>query len=202
MITLASKQMHRLSNHIKSSAPWLFAQEFFNKPGALGAVWPSSGRLASRMAAHVPETGQGLVIELGGGTGAVTQALLEYGITLERLLVIERSPIFVQHLRLRFPGLTIVQGDAAQLSDLIPADTKIDAIVSSLPLRSLPNDEAKAILAQWRHVLAVRGILIQFTYDLRSMHWHFMMDFVEHTSDIVWGNFPPARVAAFELRRD
>ncbi|WP_228124582.1 class I SAM-dependent methyltransferase [Glaciimonas soli] len=199
---LSSGYMQRIAGYVKNSVPWLFAQEFFNKPRALGAVWPSSDRLAWRMAAHVPENGHGLVIELGGGTGAVTKALLERGIAVERLLVIERSPLFVQHLRQRFPHVTIVLGDAAQLADLLPANTHIDAIVSSLPLRSLPTHEAKAILAQWQRALAARGILIQFTYDLRAMHNRVLVDFVERASDIVWANFPPARVAAFEFSKN
>src|SRR3954453_18339342 len=92
------RAVKRASRAVHVSAPWLFAREWLNKPSAVGAVWPSSSQLAKGMAARVPSCGDGLVVELGGGTGAVTQALLERGINPKRLMVIERSPAFVQHL--------------------------------------------------------------------------------------------------------
>ena len=61
-------------------ARWLFAREMFSRPATVGAIGPSSGRLARSVASRVPCLGDGLVVELGGGTGAVTQALLQRGI--------------------------------------------------------------------------------------------------------------------------
>ncbi|ANB72670.1 hypothetical protein AYM40_10030 [Paraburkholderia phytofirmans OLGA172] len=65
----------------------------------------------------VPVKGTGLVVELGAGTGAVIQALLDHGIQADRLLIIERSAALVTHLRSRFPRLRIIQGDAGTLGD-------------------------------------------------------------------------------------
>ena len=56
--------------------------------------------------------------------------------------MIERSTAFVQHLRARFPGVAILHGDAADLGRLLPRSSRIDAIVSSLPLLSLPAGAA------------------------------------------------------------
>src|SRR5512143_2865500 len=91
----------------------LFAWEMLRRPSAVGAIWPSSRRLAKNVASRVPVSGDGLVIELGGGTGVVTHALLQRGIAPGRLVVIERSAVFVRHLRKRFPDVQIVHGDAA-----------------------------------------------------------------------------------------
>ena len=109
----------------QSCASGLFAREMFSRPAAVGAIWPSSGRLARSVASRVPRLGDGLVLELGGGTGAVTHALLERGIAPERLAVVEFSPIFVRFLRTRFPGVTILQGDAAELGKLLPRGSRI-----------------------------------------------------------------------------
>src|SRR5512140_2185301 len=73
----------------KIHAPWLFARELISQPSAVGAIWPSSGRLARSVASLVPNRGRGLVVELGGGTGAMTHALLQKGIAPERLMVVE-----------------------------------------------------------------------------------------------------------------
>ncbi len=190
----------RLASAGQSCAPWLFAREMFRQPAAVGAIWPSSRRLARSLASRVPRHGDGLVVELGGGTGAVTHALLQRGIAPARLTVIECSPVFVRYLRARFPGITILQGDAAELGELLPRGSCIDAIVSSLPLRSLPAREAAAIVAQWSALVRDGSIVVQFTYDLRSTEHLSLPGFLQHASDIVWANLPPARVLALQHR--
>ncbi len=180
--------------------PWLFARELFRGPGRVGAICPSSARLAQRMAAHVEPTGKGLVVELGAGTGVVTQALLDRGIAPERLVVIERSPAFVRHLRARFPGLSVILGSAAELADLLEHAGPVDAIVSSLPLRTLPIDDVTAIVGQWHRLLAADGVAVQYTYDLRDCGRLATHGFAVRANEIVWGNLPPARVLAFERR--
>ena len=173
----------------------LFAREWIGKPAAVGAICPSSRRLARRIAGHVP-AGDGLVIELGGGTGIVTQALLESGVPPERLIVVERAAAFVRHLRDRFLDVPVVHGDAARLTHFLRPDVRVDAIVSCLPLRSLPRRETAAIVGQWHQVLDTNGVVIQFTYDIRP--GRHVADshpgFVICSSRIVWANVPPARV--------
>ena len=188
----------RFTNAWLSYAPWVFAREMFSQPAAVGAIWPSSRRLARSLASRVPLHGDGLVVELGGGTGVVTHALLQRGIAPARLVVIERSAAFVRHLRVRFPGTIVVQGDAAELESLLPRGSRIDAIVSSLPLRSLPSREAAAIVAQWRALIADGGIVVQFTYALSGTEHQRLQGFLQRWSRIVWANLPPARVLALE----
>src|SRR3546814_8261456 len=102
------------------------------------------------MALEVPRADDGLVIELGGGTGVITQALLDQGVAPEKLMVIEYSNQFVQKLRTRFSNLNIVHGNAADLCQLVPQNQKVSAIVSSLPLCSLPAPMTRLILQQWQ----------------------------------------------------
>ncbi|WP_424262717.1 class I SAM-dependent methyltransferase [Castellaniella sp.] len=189
--------MHKLAGLVQTVSPGLFLKELLNNPESVGAVWPSSRQLACQMAAQVPLSGDGLVLELGAGTGAVTQALLDRGIPARRLWIVERSPSFVQHLRHRFPALTIIGGDAVELESLLPANKTIDAVVSSLPLRSLPADVVQAVLAQWRQCLAVDGRLVQFTYALWGGDADLFTGFVEEPSHYAWLNLPPARVRTF-----
>lgn len=147
------------------------------------------------MARQVPLSTRGWVIELGAGTGVVTQALLEQGVPADRLLVVEREPAFVQHLRSRFPSVHVVQGDAGHLETLLPPNAKVAAIVSSLPLRSLHPVVAARIRHQWQRVLPHSGTVIQFTYDLRHGRRRAVQDGLSlQASRIVWRNFPPARV--------
>lgn len=190
--------MRRSAASVPTFGPLLFVRELMVNPAAVGAVWPSSALLARYMAGFVPPSGTGLVVELGAGTGAVTQALLDRGVTADRLIVIERSPVFVAHLRKRFPHVKVVCGDAALLGTLLPTDPSIDAIVSSMPLRSLPRQDAEAVVGQWRDVLTPGALVVQFTYALRGSLRHLTRGFIPRASRIAWANFPPARVVALE----
>ena len=192
--TLVRTSARLFSSAVQETAPWLFARELLSRPAVVGAIWPSSRQLARRMAARVPTTGEGLIIELGAGTGVVTQALLDRGIAVERLVVIERSPAFVRHLRARFPGIKVILGNATQLVHLLPYAPRLDAIVSSLPLRSLPAADVAAIVGQWRHLLAPGGLVVQYTYDLRDTGRLSGHGFIVRSRETVWANLPPARV--------
>lgn len=174
----------------------LFLGEWLRAPAAIGAVCASSRWLAREIAVHVP-AGDGLVVELGAGTGIVTDALLsKRGVSPDRLIVIERSEAFVRHLRRRFPGIAVICGDAAQLDELLPRDRHIDALISSLPLRSLSQPLRRRIIDQWAQALDQDSVLIQYTYDIRWQTHTCACDqsFVVHDSRIVWANLPPARV--------
>lgn len=198
--TLVRTSARRFSSAVQEAAPWLFTRELLSRPAIVGAIWPSSRRLARKMAARAPLDGDGMIVELGAGTGAVTQALLDRGIAIDRLVVIERSPAFVRHLRARFPGINVILGDATQLARLLPYSPRIDAIVSSLPLRSLPAADATAIINQWRLLLPAKSLVIQYTYDLRDSGRLAKWGFSVRSRDTVWANLPPARVLVFACR--
>lgn len=186
-----------LKRVVGTTSPGLFLREWLAQPGVVGAIWPSSHRLARSMAERVPLRGDGLVVELGAGTGAVTQALLEKGISPDRLRVVERSPSFVHHLRKRFPAVTVLQGDATALDSLLPMGVPVDAVVSSLPLRSLATDDVSVILDQWCNLVRPGGVLVQFTYALHGRAPAFADCFAQCGRQLVWGNLPPAKVMSF-----
>ncbi len=190
----------RISEYIKKMAPGIFLQELCSRPKSIGAICPSSKYLAKQMAKQIPPDDQGLIIELGGGTGVITQALLDRGVAPERLKVIELSGAFAQRLRQRFPGVEIIHGNAADLCRLLPENTKIAAIVSSLPLCSLPESITKAILQQWHLLLHDGGVAIQFTYNLRLPKWRRNVQARHTSSRIVWANVPPAKITTFSFQ--
>ena len=80
-----------------------FAAELVRHPRTVGAICPSGAQLAASMAACIPD-GEGLVIEIGAGTGAVTRAILARGVAPSRLLVLERSPEFSSLPLMNFPS--------------------------------------------------------------------------------------------------
>src|ERR1700756_1668134 len=122
----------------KLSATTLFLQELLNRPREIGAILPSSKNLAKAMARWLQFTPDSYVLELGPGTGSVTQALFEHGLSQDRLIAIEQSPKMADLLRQRFPKSKIITGDAFQLDKLLKRHARhsenIAAVFSSLPL--------------------------------------------------------------------
>lgn len=80
-----------------------FLRSWLDNPANAGAIAPSSPALARAMAGAVDPHRPGPVVELGPGTGPVTEALIERGIDEARLVLIEFDPDFVSLLRERFP---------------------------------------------------------------------------------------------------
>ncbi|MDR0457702.1 MAG: phospholipid methyltransferase [Burkholderiaceae bacterium] len=195
----------RAARHAVAQSPQsLFWRELAANPGQVGAICASSPRLAARMAAWVDPSAPGLVVELGGGTGVITAALLARGVPRERLVVVECSPVLAAHLARRFPGVQVLEGDAAHLGQWrrdgrLPRDASgqpqaIRAIVSGLPLLSIPHPARARIVQAGAAALAEGGRLIQFTYTLRGRSpWQAAGLTLRH-SERVLANLPPARI--------
>lgn len=193
--------MQQLLAKLKLNAPALFIQELVNNPRQIGAVLPSSRNLAVAMARWLPHNPDAYALELGPGTGAVSQALIERGLREDRLIAIERSPKMAAHLRSRFPRAKIITGDAFQLDQLLKEDAghirQISTVISSLPLMNFRADLAHDLAKKIRAILPTGGKLVQYTYRIRRQPKaaaHF--DFV--ASNVVWFNCPPARVSVYQ----
>nr|WP_091680282.1 methyltransferase domain-containing protein [Methylocapsa palsarum] len=164
-----------------------------------GAVSPSGRYLARMMANYVDPQGSGPIIELGPGTGAITDALLKRGVDPKRLILVEFDRGFCKLLERRFPGVRIVQGDAYHLSQTLGSHLEgpADAIVSSLPLLMKPESQRLVLLADGFRCLQPEGCFIQFTYGPASpmpRDHAALQAFHVEASRPVWLNIPPARV--------
>ena len=175
-----------------------FISQFLKNPKEIGAIFPSSPLLGKTMAGFVPDYEDRYVVELGPGTGPITKALLKIGLHEENLICLEQSDKMVAHLHRRFPHLNVVQGDACELSTLLKEKAgHVNAIVSSLPLKSIPNGIVERIIDEMHKSLSENGIVIQFTYDLRPRRSPLLNKFNRIDSKLVLGNVPPARVDVF-----
>ena len=109
------------------------------------------------MARWLPHDPESFVLELGPGTGAVTEALLKRGLREDRLVTIEHNPKMARLLRKHFPHAHIITGDAWQLDDLLrnrrePIES-VGAVISSLPLLNFPPEKAEALAQKIRAML-------------------------------------------------
>lgn len=176
-----------------------FIRSWFENPLRAGAVSPSGRSLARMMARFVDPLGTGPIIELGPGTGAITEALLARGVAPSRLFLIEFDPNFCTHLQRRFPGVHVVEGDAYRFKELLAdlLSQPASSVVSSLPLLVKSERQRLDLLADAFDCMAPGGAFIQFTYGLLSpipRDKPVGPAFYAERSPPVWLNLPPARV--------
>ena len=173
-----------------------FIRSWLERPLATGAVTPSGRMLARTMAHYVDPARGGPIIELGPGTGPVTEALVEHGIDPARLILVEFNPRFCQLLRARFPASTVVQGDAYGIKRLLASLLRqpAAAVVSGLPLFTKPLKFRLRLLGDAFTLLAPSAPFVQFTYALVPPIPRSYSGAHAHASERIWLNIPPARV--------
>src|SRR5471030_576752 len=173
-----------------------FIRSWFEKPLSTGAVMPSSKALARTMARYVDPQSNGPVIELGPGTGPVTEALVQRGIDPKRLILVEFNPDFCRLLRKRYPAATVVQGDAYKLRRLLEKALRqpAAAVVSGLPLVTKPLRTRLRLISDAMSLLAPGSPFIQFTYAMVPPIPKALSGIRAEPSDTIWLNLPPARV--------
>jgi len=179
----------------------LFLREWLVDPQRTGSVAPSSPQLAAAMARWLPANPESYVLELGPGTGAVTEALIEHGLREDRLVAIEKNPTLARLLHRRFPNAQIVTGDAWQLDTLLqerPTPIQsVGAVISSLPLLNFSVEDAEKLAEKIRHVLEPQGNWVQYSYRIHKRRTRGTSRFRLLASKIVWFNLPPARVNVY-----
>jgi phosphatidylethanolamine/phosphatidyl-N-methylethanolamine N-methyltransferase len=185
------------------ATPWLFGQEWLRAPLRVGAVAPSSARLADAMTQDLTAT-CGPVIELGPGTGVFTEALLRRGVPAAQVGVIEASESFAAALSLRFPQVAVIHDDAARIRHVTPFGLgAADLVICGLPLLSMPQAKVLRIVAGSVTVLKPDGELRLFTYGQRCPIPPAMLSrlgLVAQRQTFVPLNMPPASVYAVVRR--
>jgi phosphatidylethanolamine/phosphatidyl-N-methylethanolamine N-methyltransferase len=186
----ALKKPLRLDDEVRFLRSWI------EKPLRMGAVMPSGKVLARTMAQYVDVNSTAPVVELGPGTGAITNALIEHGIDQKRLVLVEFNPGFCALLRDRYPQAKVVQGDAyalrASLGDVLSAPAS--AVVSGLPLVTQPMLKRLKLIRDAFVALAPGAPFVQFTYSVAPPIPKSLPGVSTEASERIWMNLPPARV--------
>ena len=186
----ALKKPLRLDDEVRFLRSWI------EKPLHMGAVMPSSKLLARTMAQYVDVDSTGPVVELGPGTGAITNALIEHGVDQKRLVLVEYNPGFCALLRDRYPQAKVVQGDAYALRDSLRGvlDARASAVVSGLPLVTKPMLTRLKLIRDAFTALAPGAPFVQFTYSVAPPIPKSLPGVSTEASERIWMNLPPARV--------
>jgi phosphatidylethanolamine/phosphatidyl-N-methylethanolamine N-methyltransferase len=195
-IARVEKKSLRLDDEMQFIRTWM------EKPISTGAVMPSSRALARAMARYVDPNSTGPVIELGPGTGPVTEALVRHGVDPARLVLVEFNPDFCRLLRTRYPAATVVQGDAYRLRRLLETHVAepAAAVVSGLPLVTKPLRTRLRLISDAMSLLAEGAPFVQFTYAMLPPIPKELSGIRAEASELIWMNLPPARVWVYRGR--
>ena len=178
----------------------LFFRQLLTNPKDISAIAPSSQWLGRAMARDLgPHTGR--VVEFGPGTGRLTEAILAKGVAPRDLTLFEMNGDFAAHLRQRFPGVTLHHTGAQEAPNRIQG--QVGAVISGLPLLSMPALIRESIVKAAVDILAPDGIFVQFTYGPRppvSDELIARLGLEVDAGRKVWLNLPPATVYTFRKK--
>ncbi len=180
-----------------------FLRAWLAAPLRVAAIAPSGPALARAITAEITPAAMP-VIEFGPGTGVFTQAILDAGVTPDQLIMIEAGADFAALLRTRFPAVRIVEGSAGALADVpLFGPGTVGAVVSGLPILSMPKPVVLAILGTAFSELRPGGAMYQFTYGYRCPVPDSILEplgLKASRTATVLVNAPPASVYKIERR--
>ena len=125
----------------------LFFRTWATSPIKIGSVTPTSRALAAVMVKHARPDPAGWTLEIGPGTGVVTQALVDAGIPAERIVSVEYERTSASTSASAFPACTSSAAMRSISSKTLGEfrDVKFSAAISGIPLLNLPKTEARAV---------------------------------------------------------
>jgi phosphatidylethanolamine/phosphatidyl-N-methylethanolamine N-methyltransferase len=182
------------------SERWLFFRRALVHPLRLGTLVPSSRAVGRLVAAQLKGRKPGYVVEVGGGTGVITRALLAAGVSPDRLLVVEIDPEMADYLRRGLRGVRVVTGDALKLSSLLPAGWvgRVDTVISGVPMTMLSVAGQRELIDAFLAVLAPTGRYLQYTHSMTGSPVRTKrLGLKGKRLGTTLGNFPPASVYTY-----
>ena len=143
-----------------------FLKQYFRNPFGVGAVAPSSQKLANFIVGLLAPQTSDVVVELGPGTGVFTRELLSQGVAPANLILVEFNGEFVKFLKREFPQIRIVEGAGQDLPQILKAlgQGPVKKIISGIPLRSLKPLDRQKIAKAVAAMLEPGGVFVQFSY--------------------------------------
>lgn len=192
----------------------IFVMEALRNLHSTAAIVPSSRLLARAMTAPLPLSKARNVVELGAGTGAITQTLLNVLPENATLFSLESNPRFYHYMSNHFldSRLKLFNESAEAVVHVLRQQScsRIDAAVSSLGLGYMSDRQRHSILLGLSSLLHNSGAFTHFQYihGMQFRNGQFtrfnIMGLLQHyfssvQRTIVWRNIPPAFVFTCSL---
>jgi len=180
-------------------ANFVFFGKFLRHGTKIASFWPSSKTLARATVKKVDWASAQVIVELGAGTGPITNEVIKRLKPHTRFLAIERDPDFARILKERFadmPNVEIIEGDVRELDTILKARgiAKVDYFLSGLPTPSLPLGVRRRVFASVRRYMTPTGFYSNIT-EMPYVYWKYYKNIFKHVDfQFVAVNLPPAGV--------
>jgi len=178
-----------------------FIRQITLKPLRIGALAPSSESLAEAMCSEVENlSDKAVVLELGVGTGALTEVILDRMVNRANYTGFEINPELVERLKLKFPQEKFIQDSVVHLDRYFPGTGVLDAVISSLPWSLIDKDTENKMLDMIQQKLASNGSFTTLVYVPSLVLNHkFIQKLKERfktvqITDLILMNLPPSLV--------
>lgn len=176
-----------------------FLKGWIRSPSGVGSVTPTGKAVAGTMASLIPNDSDLPVLELGPGTGVITEALIERGIKPEKIVSIEYSQDFFHYLKKNFPGVNFLHGDGFKAAEVL-SDTpwkQFCGVIGAIPLLNFPKKTRAKLIADCLELVEPGGAFVQLSYGLRPPSPSVPGKISIEATDWIVKNVPPAKVYAY-----
>ncbi len=175
---------------------YLFLKSWYDSPTRMGALFPSFARTGRIIASIIKDPANVKVVELGAGTGQVTDQIVAAGVAQENFASIEFDKKFCSELLKKHPNLQLFNIDATTMAEQLPSKFvgKTDYIISTLPLITLGQKKAKEVIEAVFKVMRPGGVYIQITFSPIKPKYMKKMGLRATKICMSWINLPPTHI--------
>jgi phosphatidylethanolamine/phosphatidyl-N-methylethanolamine N-methyltransferase len=165
------------------------AFSYIKKIRTTGAVYESSRYVSRHITNEINSEKPQIVIELGAGSGNITESILSKLHPDSKLYCFEIEPHFYANLeKINDRRFHLIKGSAADVSKYFELSS-VDVIISGLPLSLFDQLFRDQLLSDCYDLLKGGGVYRQFLYSLQKKYFLTIFDSMEMG---VAMNLPPA----------
>lgn len=180
----------------------MFLYQYITKPKQIGALCPSSSKLAFAMTEHIELDKARYIAEIGAGTGAFTRSILQKKNQAANFFAVEVNEKMANKLSHKIENLDIEVDSAQSLKKIIckRGINNLDIIISGIPWAFLNKQEQDQLLNTLYECLNEGGYFATFAYiiptfaKVRFKEKLYSLFSEVKISKIIWRNIPPAFV--------
>jgi phospholipid N-methyltransferase len=192
--------LERKSHLAKMKEVGLFFYSALGHYREVGMLFPSSSHVASKVISLIPVEKMSAIVEIGSGTGRLSQSIFNKMNPQARLICVEKNEAFCKflHQTLENPRVTVMNASAEDLLKNHPhMANQADCVVLSLPaflaspsLRNSWIHVCRSLLRTGGHLLTQQFIPVM-GHHLPKTQW-------ERTKSRWVADFPPFRLDVYK----
>lgn len=181
------------------SPNWLYFRRFLARPARVASIFASSRALGRLIAKNIRRAEDEYVVEMGAGTGAVTQAILSSGVPAEKLIAVEVDPELARFLQSACPDVSVIEAEALGIEDSLPPPVigAVGTVVCGLPIRFWSLSEQRRFVEVVGTLLGPKGRLLAYTHRLGSPFPATRLGLTGERVGFTLQNPPPASVWSY-----